>query len=208
MRKRAVGCRGLEPQPLGGALRVERSRRRPSADGPLPLRGRVEAKRGGVQARRRQVHTPPFRAPPRQRAITPFLPPRSIEPDVTISVIRLSDGLAASRMRSGGREGVSGDATPGSPNAERRAGWRPRITRWPPTGTCSATCARRACPMPPELGRPWRAFLGDNECALHRARHVALSRRLRRHGTVQGIATTDGRYLAAVFLSSPRVRRR
>jgi len=54
-------------------------------------RGRVEAKRGGVQARRRRVRTACFEPFSPRRPSLRFSAPL-IEPDVTISVIRLSDG--------------------------------------------------------------------------------------------------------------------
>jgi hypothetical protein len=62
----------------------------------VPLKsGRVEAKRGGVQARRRRRRTAPFRARSRREGHHSVSPSPLIEPDVTISVIRLSDGFHA-----------------------------------------------------------------------------------------------------------------
>ncbi len=90
----------LTAPPCGLAVQVDsfRAHQQRLRNQPLtrsPGAGRVEAKRGSVQARRRRVRTSPFRACSRREGHHSVSPAPLIEPDVTISVIRLSDGFHA-----------------------------------------------------------------------------------------------------------------
>jgi hypothetical protein len=90
-------------QPERSALRAHASGRFLPGSPPNPLYrshlqgratlGRVEAERGGVQARRRRMRAAPFRTRSRREGHHSVSPSPLIEPDVTISVIRLSDGF-------------------------------------------------------------------------------------------------------------------
>ena len=93
-----------------------------------PLRsGRVEAKRGGVKARRRRQRATSYVVALAEKAIAAFLRPRSSNRTWTISVIRLSDEFHATACAAAGARTSAATRHPQFPNDHRHG--KPQMAR-------------------------------------------------------------------------------